>query len=326
LPHITRRTLHACALSFTSGRASRSDLISTLTTLLARALFGLICCLAAAANSLAAASPNASAHHTLWSIKGKTNTVYLLGSVHFLNPSEQLPAAIDDAYKDAEQLVMEIDMDDLDPLAMQQTTLELGMLPEGKTLESELGAETYRKVAAHAGEMGLDLAVLNRFRPWLAAMTLVQLQLMKLGLDANSGVEQRLTARAASDGKEIRGLETLQQQLGMLANLSPAQQREFLLYSVEDAERAAKEIDALIAAWRAGDTKKLAGLLQEGFDQYPEIYRPLTVDRNRKWIPNIEGLLREHDDYLVVVGALHLVGKDSVIQLLEAKGYAVTQQ
>lgn len=217
-------------------------------------------------------------------------------------------------------------MDDLDPAAMQRTTLELGMLPEGKTLQSELGAEAYGKVAARASEMGLDLALLNRFRPWLAAMTLVQLQLMKLGLDANSGVEQRLTARAASDGKEIRGLETLQQQLGLLANLSPGQQREFLLYSVEDAERAAKEIDMLIAAWRVGDTGKLAALLQDGFDQYPDIYQPLTVDRNRKWIPDIEGLLRERDDYLVVVGALHLVGKDSVIQLLEGKGYKVVQK
>jgi uncharacterized protein YbaP (TraB family) len=114
--------------------------------------------------------------------------------------------------------------------------------------------------------------------------------------------------------------------LGMLANLSAKQQREFLEYSVEDAERAAQEIDALIAAWRVGDTKSLAKLLQEGFDKYPEIYRPLTVDRNRKWIPEIENLLRERDDYLVIVGALHLVGKDSVVELLQGKGYRVTQQ
>lgn len=269
-----------------------------------------------------AAEPN----HTLWSIEGKSNTVYLLGSVHYLSPEEKLPAAMDDAYKDAEHLVMEIDMDDLDPAAMQQTTLELGLLPEGKTLESELGKPAYAKIAAFAGEIGVDPALLNRFRPWLAAITLVQLQLMKMGLDPNSGVEQRLTARAQSDGKEISGLETLPEQLGMLANLSPKQQREFLEYSVEDAERAAQEIDSLIAAWRIGDTRSLAKLLQEGFDKYPEIYRPLTVDRNRKWIPEIENLLRERDDYLVIVGALHLVGKDSVVELLQGKGYRVTQQ
>ena len=69
----------------------------------------------------------------------------------------------------------------------------------------------------------------------------------------------------------------------------------------------------------------MAKLLQEGFDEYPDLYRPLTVERNRKWIPQIEQLLDDRDDYLVVVGALHLVGTDSVIDLLERKGYKVKQ-
>ena len=287
--------------------------------------------LAAAALLILAYSPSPQARspsplHTLWSIKGKTNTVYLLGSVHFLRPSEQLPAAVDAAYQDAEQLVMEIDMDDLDPLAAQQTTMELGMLPEDQTLESELGAATYAKVARQAQDIGVDPQIINHFRPWLAAMTLVQLQLLRQGLDPESGVEKRLTARATADGKKITGFETLQEQLGMLANLSRDQQREFLLYSVEDAEHAAREIDELIAAWREGDVKALAQLLSREFNQFPDLYRPLTVDRNRRWAPHIEALLNERDDYLVVVGALHLVGRNSVIELLEKDGYTVTQQ
>ncbi|HEY4369908.1 MAG TPA: TraB/GumN family protein [Steroidobacteraceae bacterium] len=270
--------------------------------------------------------PAAETHHTLWSVKGRTNTVYLLGSVHFLRPTEQLPAAVDAAYKDAEKLVMEIDMDDLDPLAAQQTTMELGMLPADRTLEAELGADAYAKVAKQAHELGLEPQILNRLRPWLAAMTLVQLQLVKQGLDPESGVEQQLTARAVADRKPITGFETLQEQLGMLANLSRDQQREFLLYSVEDAEQAARDIDELIAAWRQGDTKALGQLLSREFERYPALYRPLTVDRNRRWVPQIEALLNEKDDYLVVVGALHLVGKNSVIELLEKDNYKVTQQ
>lgn len=291
-----------------------------LTTLAVWAFFGL-------ASSLpsTAASPASPTRHTLWSLKGKTNTVYLLGSVHFLKPSERLPGAVDEAYKDAEKLVMEIDMDDLDPLAMQQLTLDLGLLPQDKTLESELGTAAYQKISTQARKVGLDPSLLNRFQPWLAAMTLVQLQLMQMGLDPNSGVEQQLTARAATDGKEITGLETLQQQIGMLAGLSQQQQREFLMYSIEDTERASQEIDALIGAWRIGDTKSLARLLAEGFDRYPDLYRPLTVDRNRKWIASIEALLDDRDDYLIVVGTLHLVGKDSVIELLEDKGHRVRQ-
>lgn len=277
------------------------------------------------ASSQCPAAESAPAHHALWSLKGKTNTVYLLGSVHFLAESEQLPGVVDDAYRDAESLLMEIDMDDLDPLEIQQTTLELGVLPPDQSLEQQLGPAAYAKVAAKARDIGLEPDLLNHFRPWLAAMTLVQLHLMKMGLDPNAGVERRLTARAAADGKPIQGLETMRQQLGMLAQLPDKQQREFLLYSVEDTERATREIGALLAAWRQGDTVALAKLLQEGFDEYPDLYRPLTIDRNRRWIPSIEALLDERDDYLIVVGTLHLVGKQSVIELLEQKGHRVTQ-
>jgi uncharacterized protein YbaP (TraB family) len=277
-------------------------------------------------STLGATAANAAERqHILWSLKGKTNTVYLLGSVHFLRPSEQLPPVVDAAYKEAEQLLMEIDMDDLDPLHAQQVTLELGMLPSGETLESQLGAPAYAKVSEQARAIGIEPMMLNRFRPWLAALTLVQLQLVKMGLDPSAGVEQRFVTRAAADHKEIKGLETLREQLAMMANLPLAQQREFLLYSVEDTERATREIDELIAAWRTGNAEELEKLMTEGFEKYPELYRPMTVDRNRKWVAPLEALLDDKDDYLVIVGALHLVGKDSVIDLLEKRGHKIAR-
>jgi uncharacterized protein YbaP (TraB family) len=261
---------------------------------------------------------------TVWSLKGKQNTVYLLGSVHFLSPAEQLPRAMREAYQDAESLIMELDMDDLDPQEVQQAALELGYLPEGQTLASALG-DDYATVAAKARDLGVDPRLLERMQPWFAALTLVQVQLMKLGLDPSSGVEQLLTQRALTDKKPIAGLETVREQFGLFAGLTPAQQRDFLLYSIEDTERAAREVEDMIAAWRAGDTASLDRLLADGMEKYPEIYRPLTVERNRKWIERIERLLDDEDDYLIVVGALHLVGKESVIDLLEKKGHAVRQ-
>jgi uncharacterized protein YbaP (TraB family) len=264
-------------------------------------------------------------HHILWSLQGKTNKVYLLGSVHLLKESETLPAAVDSAYASAEKLVMELDMDDLDRAQMEQAVADLAMLPAGQTLQQQLGAQTYERFVTTTRTLGVDAAMLDRFRPWFAAITLVQLQLMKMGFDPESGVERRLTGRAVSDGKPIQGLETAREQLEIMARLPEEQQREFLLYSIDDAQRMASEVDKLLAAWRGGDATGMAKLLQEGFDEYPDLYRPLTVDRNRKWIPQIEQLLDDRDDYLVVVGALHLVGKDSVIDLLERKGYQVTQ-
>lgn len=291
-----------------------------------RSLFAALCLVSFPFATTTCFGATADGKHILWSLKGKTNTVYLLGSVHFLRPAEALPNAVDAAYADAEQLYMEIDMDDLDPLNVQQVTLELGMLPNGESLEAELGQATYAKVSERARELGIEPVMLNRFRPWLAALTLVQLQLVKMGLDPNSGIERRFVMRAAGDHKQILGLETLREQLAIMASLPPSQQREFLLYSVEDTERATREIDALITAWRDGDVDKLESLLAEGFEKYPDLYRPLTVERNRRWIQPIENLLDDRDDYLVIVGALHLVGKDSVVDLLERRGHKVTRQ
>jgi hypothetical protein len=272
--------------------------------------------------SLGSAEPQ---HHSLWSLKGKSNTVYLLGSVHFLSAAEQLPAVLEDAYRESEVLVMEIDMDDLDPAEAQQVTMELGMQPAGKSLQQQLGQPTYTKLEARAKEVGVDPALLNRFKPWFAGMTLMQLQLMKMGLQPDAGVEQRFTTRATADKKPIHGLETLREQLSMLAGLPDKQQREFLLYSIEDADRMEEEIDSLLSAWRRGDTKALEQLLAEGFDRYPDLYRPLTTDRNRRWVSQVEDLLDDRDDYLVIVGTLHLVGKNSLIDLLEGKGHRVLQ-
>ena len=275
--------------------------------------------------STLAEEPASSQRHSLWSLKGKHNTVYLLGSVHFLSPSEQIPPAMEAAYEDAEVIYMEIDMDDLDPLAVQRVAFELGTLAPGETLEDRVRPEVYEKVARRARELGLAPELLERFKPWFAAPTLTQLHLMKMGLDPTAGIEQRLVRRATHDGKPILGLETYEEQVETLASLTPAQQQQFLLYSIEDSERATREIENMLRAWRAGDAAALAALLAEGMAKYPDIYGPLTVERNRKWIATIEELLDDEDDYLVVVGALHLVGEDSVIELLERKGHRVTQ-
>lgn len=286
------------------------------------AALGALCLCLSVATAAAASDQQ---RHSLWSLQGKTNTVYLLGSVHFLKESEQLPQALDDAYKASEVLLMEIDMDDLDPLEAQQVTMELGLLPDGQSLQQQLGQQSYAKLVTRAQDVGIDPSLLNRFQPWFAAMTLVQMQLMKMGLEPTSGVEQRFTTRAVADKKPIHGLETVREQLGMLAGLPQKQQREFLLYSIEDADRMAQEIDELLSAWRRGDSKALAKLLAEGFDEYPDLYRPLTTDRNRRWLGQVEALLDDREDYLVVVGTLHLVGKGSLIELLERQGHRVVQ-
>jgi hypothetical protein len=155
---------------------------------------------------------------------------------------------------------------------------------------------------------------------------LLQLELTQRGFKPELGIEQQLAERAVRDGKPIEGLETAEQQFAVLAGLSLPEQKRFLMMSLGESERLDAEIEDLLAAWRSGDVAALEEMLTAAFEEFPELYGPLTEDRNRAWVEQLDGLLDDRDDYLVVVGALHLVGRHSVVELLRRRGYAVTQQ
>jgi uncharacterized protein len=267
--------------------------------------------------------------HVLWTVQGEHNTVYLLGSIHVLRAEDGgLPKVADDAYRDAEKIVMEIDLDDAlqgDPAAVAQTMQQMALLPSGQSLRTVLGPD-YAKVEQHAQKAGVDLEMLDPFAPWFVATALLQMELAKRGFSSELGVEEMLAKRAVADHKPIQGLETAEQQFGILAHLPMPLQKKFLMMTIDEADTLDSEIKELLAAWQSGDTDKLARLLGDEFTKAPELYRPLTEDRNRAWVGQIAQMLHDRDDYLVVVGALHLVGRNSVVDLLRQRGYTVTQQ
>jgi len=271
---------------------------------------------------------NAWAESPVWAIRGSKNTVYLAGSVHLLPVSDsKLPAGFDKAYADSAALVMEIDIDDLNPMDAQGLMLEKGMFAGDETLSGVLGKARFDKLQKQVEGMGIPVPgeALERFQPWMAAMTIEQLQLMKLGFDPSSGVEMQIANHARSDHKEITGFETLQEQLGMLANLSMPEQVKFLDLTLEELQEAQSELDQLLTAWRAGNGSKLANMLSEEYGQAPALYATLVSDRNRRWVPQIEKLLKSDKNYMVVVGTLHIVGKNGLLDLLKSDGFSAKQ-
>ena len=108
--------------------------------------------------------------------------------------------------------------------------------------------------------------------------------------------------------------------------LSLEQQKRMLLMTLDETAQLDAEIDKLLAAWRGGDIESLASTLSAEYERFPELYGPLTENRNRAWMTRLVDLLDDDDDYLVVVGALHLVGRNSVVELLEQRGYEVVQR
>ena len=257
----------------------------------------------------------------LWELTGTGNRITILGSIHFLRAADYpLPAAVGEALDGADILVMEIDMDDLDPAASAVTVAGLARDPRGRTLRELVGPEAWPEVSAGASRLGLDIAALGPFEPWYAAIAVTQLRLAQLGFDPSLGIESRLTADAGRLGKEIRGLETLAGQLGVLDRLSPGAQREFLRTTLEEAAEVDDMADGMIAAWKAADLVALDRDLLAGVRDQPEVYRALIVERNEHFAAAIRELARDDQDYLVVMGTLHLVGPDSVLGMLERAG------
>ncbi|MBW7930121.1 MAG: TraB/GumN family protein [Gammaproteobacteria bacterium] len=262
----------------------------------------------------------------LWEVEGAHNHVSILGSIHFLRADAQpLPASIMAAYERADILMMEIRLDDIDPQATQAMVQRLAIDPQGRKLAQLLGPADHARATTMAKAIDLDLGLLDDFEPWFAAITITQLQLAKLGYDAASGVERQLVRAAQRDGKEIRGLETVQQQLRALDALSPAAQRAFLLETLEEATTLPEQVERIISAWQQGDTATLDSEFLDQLRTQPELYRRIVVDRNRDWARKLELLLGDRRDYLVVVGTLHLVGEDSLISLLERAGHKPRQ-
>jgi uncharacterized protein YbaP (TraB family) len=264
--------------------------------------------------------------HCLWELHGKHNTVYLLGSIHVLRKSDYpLAPAVLHAYADAQSLVMEINLAEIDSAQVQSEMVSSAMLPEGKTLPDILGTRRYSHASSLAHDVGVELSTFDQFAPWFAAEAISQLQLMQLGFQPESGVEMYFMDKAQTDGKSIAGLETVHDQIALFETLSLDAQADYLVSSLEQAHDLSREVGDMVRAWQRGDTTWFADEMATEFGKDPTLYQSLLGARNRKWIPKIEALLNDDKNYLVIVGTGHLVGQDSVIDLLKKDGVGATQ-
>jgi hypothetical protein len=221
---------------------------------------------------------------------------------------------------------MEVNLADADMQKMQTELLASARLPQGQTLLSIMGEHRYQRAQEMAQQVGVDLGIFDAFAPWFAAEAISQLQLQQLGFQPKSGVEMYFLERARTDGKSVAGLETVHDQIALFGALSPNQQADYLVSSLQEARELPREVDEMVHAWANGDTRWFAQQLKSEFGRDPDVYDALLVARNRKWVPKIESLLNDDKNYLVIVGTGHLVGEGSVIDLLKKDGIAAEQR
>lgn len=263
---------------------------------------------------------------TLWQISGTTNSVYLLGSVHLLRSEDYpLPSAFDTAYDDADILIMEVDMDDLDPIASQSMFTTYGVLQDDRTLRDLMGDDLYRQAEEAAKVVDIPLEMLSKTEPWYAAMTIEIMMLGRVGFDPTLGVEMYMLSKATQDGKRIDGFETVEEQIRLLDSMSLPAQREMLLSTLHESAKLKGMMDGIVDAWRHGDIAELESGMLEEVQKHEELNKALVTDRNTRWVRQIEGLLKHDRDYLIIVGALHLVGQDGVPKQLLRNGHRIRQ-
>ena len=264
--------------------------------------------------------------HPLWEARGKSNSVFLLGSIHFAKDDiYPLAKPIEQAFEGSSIIVFEADLGEMKSLETQARLLKAGMSPAGKTLGQQVGKETYSALQSWLKNSGGEPSMLDQMKPWLASVTVVALELQKLGFNPSQGIDEHFYSRAKGGKKEIRGLETVDFQVDLFANLSDEDSELFLKSMLEDTARFPKIFADVIEAWKTGDAAKIEALLLEITKKYPAIYKKFLTDRNRVWFPQIEELLAREKNVFVVVGMAHLVGSDGVVQLLKKKGIRVEQ-
>jgi uncharacterized protein len=249
-------------------------------------------------------------------------THHLIGSVHLLPASAQpLPAAYLHAYAAAQRVVFETDLEAIESAVLQARMLAAAKQVDDGGLRTEIPAPLYRRLQQRLPQMQLSPASCDAVRAWFCALTLELGAYLRAGFEPAHGVDPQLHARAVKDGKPVVWLEAPEQQLELFIAMPAGLGAQFLASALDGLDDEALSPQRLLDAWRANDVAHLAEQVERMRRDHPQAHARLLAGRNRAWLAPLDAWLRDGTPTLVVVGAAHLVGSDSLIELLRARGY-----
>ncbi len=264
-----------------------------------------------------------------WQVQSETATITMFGSIHLGRADfYPLPQVLETAFELAPVIAVEVDV--LDPAVaaeVPQLMLQKGMLQDGSTLDDILPHALKAKVLAHLGENEGMWTVFRKFTPGLLAMTLSMQEIQKMGFDESLGLEKHFLD-VARGKKEIRNLETVQQQMALIFDMEDKLQLAMLESTLDQLDEMKPIMDKLITAWKSGNGPELDQLMSDQVGDDPDIlafYTLLLDDRNVAMADKIDGWLHENNDIFILVGAAHFPGEKGIVKLLEAKGWELNQ-
>lgn len=262
---------------------------------------------------------------SVWKVSKGNSTIYLGGTCHVLRESDYpLPPEFDRAYRASQTLVFETDIAMLQDGAVQQQMLARSRYADGSTIEKHLSGRTYAELSAYCRANGIPLEALGSLKPSMLMVTLTVMELMKLGV-TQQGVDTHFHRLATRDGKDVEGLETVEQQIEYVVTMADGMEDEFVSHSLRDLASLREKFDRLAAAWRRGNLALLNELTVAELARQPALYRKLITERNRNWLALIDSYRKSPRTEFILVGVAHLAGPDGIIHSLRKRGYRVEQ-
>jgi uncharacterized protein len=278
--------------------------------------------LTSAGASAATAPPTA--HPALWAVSDADTTIYLFGTIHLLPEHYQWRTPkLDQALGNSQQLVVETIVDTKNPQKLMQAMATLAFAPGLQPLADRVSPDKRAALAEAVRKSGFPPQALDRMKTWAAAFILLGNQYRDMGLKGEEGVEIVLRNEFTSEGKPIGELESNLQQLSFFDKLPESAQRQLLEGAIDQSSEAKAEFSRMLTSWAKGDVKAIARSFNHDLAGSPALEEALLKTRNANWSKWIEQRMAQPGAIMIAVGAGHLAGKDSVIELLKRDGYRV---
>jgi uncharacterized protein len=277
-------------------------------------------------SSCASVRSVADAKATLWRVRGEHNTLYLLGSIHVL-PKRAYPLkpVVERAFDNANAVAFEVNLNRITNKSIQRDFGAAALYPAGESLSENLKPETVLLLDRVLPVYGLSLNQVERFRPWYLAETLSSRALHMAGFSEQLGVDIYFYRKAQIAGKPVLGLETVRDQAQIFGRMNDAQNEQYLLNTIYALPAYPRAMEKIVNAWETGDVAVLDQMVNQNKTADREGHDALFARRNARWLPEIERLAHANGNFLIIVGAGHLVGDDGVVAELRKAGYSVEQ-
>ena len=160
---------------------------------------------------------------------------------------------------------------------------------------------------------------LERHRPWLLYTHAVHILLLKYPEYKTEYAMEKILLQHAGK-KRVFTLESAQSQIRLLALVPDRDSARVLLETLHNTEKAGKDLEKIMLALQSGDPAVLEEMVREIQIKYPSFHKNLLTERNKNITEKLLQALREKETLLILAGAAHFVGDQSIPSLLEERG------